>query len=110
MASRPARIRIANTGVDDQTSAITMAIKASVPSISHGIACCVIPSDCSALLTRPTLSLNRNLNWKPTRIGENIIGNIIIRAQQTLAARRLFDQQSQAKAKQHFQIERNGQK
>ena len=48
-----------------------------MPSMSQGIAVSVIPSDCSALLTSPTLSLNRNLNWKPTRIGENIIGNII---------------------------------
>ena len=54
----------------------------------------------------PTLSLNRNLNWKPTRIGENIIGNIIQRAQKPLSARDPFDEQRQAEAEQHLEIER----
>ena len=35
-------------------------------------------SACSALFTRPTLSLNMNLNWKPTSSGENIMGNIMM--------------------------------
>jgi hypothetical protein len=38
----------------------------------------VTPSDWRALLRSPTLSLKMYLNMKPTRIGENIIGNIMI--------------------------------
>ena len=100
---------MANTEVDDQISAIEMAMKARCAiDQPRDRRRCVMPSDCSALFTRPILSLNMNLNWKPTRIGENIIGNIMMRAQDALAARRLLDQQREAEAKQHFEIERDG--
>ena len=55
------------------------------------------------------LSLNMNLNWKPTRIGENIIGNIMMVRSSALAAGGLVDQQREAEAEQHFEIERDGQ-
>jgi hypothetical protein len=51
---------------------------ASRPSTSHGIARSVTPNDWRALLRSPTLSLKMYLNMKPTRMGENIIGNIMI--------------------------------
>ena len=49
-----------------------------------------------------------NLNWKPTRIGENIIGNIISVRSSALAARRLLDQQRKPEAEQHLEVERDG--
>ena len=99
---------MANTEVDDQTSATRMAMKARSPSISQGIARSVSPSACSALLTRPILSLNMNLNWKPTRIGENIIGNII-KVRSSRWPRDAFStKQRQPEPEQHFQVERDG--
>jgi hypothetical protein len=38
IAIRPARMKIANTDVEDHTSAIRIDVKASLPSISQGIA------------------------------------------------------------------------
>ena len=108
MASSPARMRIAKTDVDDQTSATRMAKKARWPSISHGIARSVRPSACSALFTSPTLSLNMNLNWKPTRIGENIIGNIISVRSKRWPREASLDQHRKAEAEQHLEIERDG--
>ena len=76
--NRPASIKIAKTLVDIQTSAKIIENIANFSSTNQGIALLLKPRDCKALLTRPTLSLNINLNWKPTSTGENIIGNIII--------------------------------
>ena len=83
-----------------------MAKKARPPSISQGIGVCVIPRDCSALLISPTLSLNMNLNWKPTRIGENIIGNISIVRKARWPREALSMSMREAEAEQHFEIER----
>jgi hypothetical protein len=85
-----------------------MEAKASVRRQARGSACRISPRSNSALFTSPTASLNMYLNWKPTRIGENIIGNIMMRAQRALAPGDPVDQQRQPEPEHHLEVERDG--
>ena len=78
IASSPASSRIAKIDDDIQISATPMDMLASTGWTRNAIGSRTIPSVMSALFTKPTLSLRRYLNWKPTSIGENIIGNMMM--------------------------------
>ena len=59
--------------------------------------------------TRSILSLNMNLNWKPTRIGENIIGNIISVRRIRWPRVAFSTSMASPRPEQHFEIEGDGQ-
>ena len=74
----PASSMIVITGIFIQIEAMMMVIMPNGTSTSQAICPCswIKPTLIRKLLTSPTLALKNQRNWKPTRMGANIIGTI----------------------------------
>ncbi len=99
---------MAKTEVDDQTSATRMAMKARLPSISQGIALVGQAERLQRVVHQADIVVEHELELEADEDRREHHREHHQGAQHALAARRLVDQQRQAEAEQHFEIERDG--
>ncbi len=103
-------MRIANTGVDDQTSATRIEKKARLPSISQGMSPFRYPQRLQRVVDEPDIVVEQKLELEADEDRREHHRKHHKRAQHPLSAHRSLEQQREAEAEQHFEIERKRQK
>ena len=102
-------MRIAKTDVDDQTSAMTIAKKASVAIDQPGNRRLGDAERLQRVVDQPDIVVEQELELEADEDRREHHRKHHQRAQEALAARRPLDQQREAEAEQHFEIERDRQ-
>ena len=109
MASRPARIRIAKTEVDDQISAIEDGDEGEMALDQPGDRAVGQAERLQRVVHQADIVVEHELELEADEDRREHHREHHHRAQHALAARRLLDQQGQAETEQHFEVERDGQ-